>query len=323
MPKLSIIVPVYKVEPYIHKCVDSILYQTFTDFELILVDDGSPDNCGKICDEYAQKDEHVRVIHKKNGGLSDARNFGLEVAVGEYISFIDSDDWVDKNIYTESLDYMKKNDLDIVCFDVTEVRSSKTLVRHKFESDKVFEAEDGLYKILVDEIDNSACNKIFKRSIWKDVRFPVGRRFEDVATTYKVFSNASKIGYMKKAYYYYLKREGSIIATSFNPQNKFECFMGYQERLEFATKHCPNAIEECRMYAAKNAIATVNAQCAGCGKISAESQERLNKFFANLGEVKYLNGKNKILLWGAKNCQLVNTIYGKLSLWSKKLKQIG
>ncbi|MBQ8729868.1 MAG: glycosyltransferase, partial [Lachnospiraceae bacterium] len=190
MPKLSIIVPVYKVEPYIHKCVDSILYQTFTDFELILVDDGSPDNCGKICDEYAQKDEHVRVIHKKNGGLSDARNFGLEVAVGEYISFIDSDDWVDKNIYTESLDYMKKNDLDIVCFDVTEVRSSKTLVRHKFESDKVFEAEDGLYKILVDEIDNSACNKIFKRSIWKDVRFPVGRRFEDVATTYKVFSNA-------------------------------------------------------------------------------------------------------------------------------------
>ena len=158
------------------------------------------------------------------------------------------------------------------------------------------------------------------RSIWKDIRFPVGRRFEDVATTYKVFNNATKVGYMKKAYYYYLKREGSIIATSFNPQNKFECFVGYQERLEFATEHCPKAIEVCKMYATKNAIATVNAQCAGCGKISAGSQERLNKFFANLGEVKHLNGKNKILLWGAKNCLLVNIIYGKLSLWSKKIK---
>ncbi len=320
MPRLSIIVPVYKVEPYIHKCVDSILNQSFTDFELLLVDDGSPDNCGKICDEYAAKDKRVRVIHKANGGLSDARNFGLEEAIGEYVSFIDSDDWVDENIYSESLEYMQKNELDIVCFDVTEVRTNKNLVRHKFDGDKIFDAQDALYKILVDEIDNSACNKIFKRSIWKDVSFPVGRRFEDVATTYKVFNNASKIGYMKKAYYYYLKREGSIIATSFNPQNKFECFTGYKERLDFATRYCHKAVELCKMYAAKNAIATVNAQCAGCGKISAVDQERLDKFFSDLGEVKHLNGKNKILLWGAKNCQLINTIYGKLSLWSKKLK---
>ena len=95
MPKLSIIVPVYKVEQYINKCIDSILNQTFTDFELILVDDGSPDNCGKICDEYAQKDERVRVIHKENGGVSSARNLGIDEAKGEYVSFIDPDDWID------------------------------------------------------------------------------------------------------------------------------------------------------------------------------------------------------------------------------------
>ena len=128
MPKLSVIVPIYNVEQYIHKCVDSILNQNFKDFELILVDDGSPDSCGKICDEYAQKDERVKVIHKVNGGLSDARNFGLEKAKGEYVSFIDSDDWVDENIYSESLKYMEENDLDIVCFDVTEVRTNKNLV---------------------------------------------------------------------------------------------------------------------------------------------------------------------------------------------------
>lgn len=320
MPKLSVIVPVYNVEQYIHKCVDSILNQTFTDFELILVDDGSPDNCGKICAEYAKQDGRVKVIHKKNGGLSDARNVGLEEAVGEYISFIDSDDWVDRNVYSESLEYMQKKDLDIVCFDVTEVRVNKNLIRHKFDSDKVFAAKDALYKILVDEIDNSACNKIFKRIIWKDVRFPVGRRFEDVATTYKVFNNATKVGYMKKAYYCYLKREGSIIATSFDAQKKFECFMGYKERLEFAHNYCLEAVEKCKMYATKNAVATVNAQCAGAGSISVVDQEILNEFFGDLGEVKFLNGKNKILLWGAQNCSVINMIYGKLSLWSKKFK---
>ena len=97
MPRLSVIVPVYKVEKYIHKCVDSILNQTFTDFELILVDDGSPDNCGRICDEYAEKDSRVRVIHKKNGGVSDARNVGVVESKGDYISFVDPDDWIETN----------------------------------------------------------------------------------------------------------------------------------------------------------------------------------------------------------------------------------
>lgn len=99
MPTLSIIVPVYKVEPYLHRCVDSILAQTFTDFELILVDDGSPDNCGAICDEYAAKDSRILVIHKENGGLSDARNAGLDIAKGEYIGFVDSDDYISPQMY--------------------------------------------------------------------------------------------------------------------------------------------------------------------------------------------------------------------------------
>lgn len=98
-PKISIIVPVYEVEPYIHKCVDSILAQTFTDFELILVDDGSPDNCGEICDEYEENDSRIRVIHKENGGPSSARNAGLNIAKGDYIGFVDSDDWIETDMY--------------------------------------------------------------------------------------------------------------------------------------------------------------------------------------------------------------------------------
>ena len=112
-PKISIIVPVYKVEKYIHKCIDSILNQTFKDFELILVDDGSPDNCGKICDEYAKKDSRVIVIHKENGGLSSARNSGLDIARGDYIGFVDSDDYIENDMYELLYNLCEENNCDI------------------------------------------------------------------------------------------------------------------------------------------------------------------------------------------------------------------
>lgn len=320
MPKLSIIVPVYKVEPYIHKCVDSILNQTFTDFELILVDDGSPDNCGKICDEYAQKDERVRVIHKENGGVSSARNLGVDESAGEYISFIDPDDWIDEEMYSEVVLYMENNEIDILCIDVCEVRESKSFVRNKFDENLFFNRKDALTKILIDEIDNSPCNKVYKKLVWEGVRFPVGRRFEDVATIYKTFYNSNKVGYMKKAFYYYLKREGSAIALSFDAQRRFENFLGYKERYEFAKVNCKEAIEKCKMFAVKTALSAITAESAGCGSIKATDKKLLMDFINNVGNVSGLSSKNKLLLWGAKNCQLVNIIYGKLSLWSKKVK---
>ena len=114
MPLISVIVPIYNVEPYIHKCIDSIVSQTFADFELILVDDGSPDNCGKICDEYAKKDSRVHVIHKKNGGLASARNAGIDVAKGKYISFVDSDDYLDIDFLSAYYNAINDRDVDIV-----------------------------------------------------------------------------------------------------------------------------------------------------------------------------------------------------------------
>lgn len=320
MPKLSIIVPIYNVEQYIHKCLDSILNQTFADFELLLVDDGSPDNCGMICDEYAQKDERIKVIHKKNGGVSEARNFGIDRAIGEYIAFIDPDDWIDEEMYSVVLDYMDSNGLDILCTDVCEVRASKSFVRYKFEKNFTFSAKDALNKILVDEIDNSPCNKVYKNSVWDGVRFPVGRRFEDVATIYKTFQNSNKVGYMKKAFYYYLKREGSAIALSFDAQRRFENFLGYKERYEFAQVHCKEAIEKCKMFAVKTALSVITAESAGCGSLKLNDKMLLMDFLKNDGNVKELSGKNKLLLWGAKNCSIINTIYGRLSMWSKKFK---
>lgn len=320
MPKLSVIVPVYNVEQYIHKCVDSILSQTYADFELILVNDGSPDNCGKICDEYASKDNRVKVIHKQNGGVSEARNIGLDAVTGEYISFIDPDDWIDKDMYEQTLGYMANNDLDIVCFDVEEVRTNKSFVRYKYAGNKSFTSYEALYEILIDGIDNSPCNKIYKKYTWEGVRFPVGRRFEDVATIYKTFHNAKTVGYMRKAYYHYFRREGSAIALSFDAQRRSENFIGYKERYEFAQVHCKEAVDRCKMFAVKTALSAITAESAGCGSICVNNKKALQDFLDSVDNVKYLNGKNKFLLWGAKNCQLVNVIYGKLSMWSKSFK---
>ena len=320
MPKLSVIVPVYNVEQYIHKCVDSILSQTYADFELVLVNDGSPDNCGKICDEYASKDNRVKVIHKKNGGVSEARNVGLDVATGEYISFIDPDDWIDKDMYEQTIGYMDDNDLDIVCFDVEEVRTNKSFVRYKYNGDKSFTSHEALYEILIDGIDNSPCNKIYKKYTWEGVFFPVGRRFEDVATIYKTFHNANMVGYMRKAYYHYFRREGSAIALSFDAQRRSENFIGYKERYEFAQVHCKEAEDKCKMFAVKTALSAITAESAGCGSICVNNKKVLQDFLDGVDNVKHLNGKNKLLLWGAKNCSLVNVIYGKLSMWSKSFK---
>ena len=320
MPKLSIIVPVYKVEQYIHKCVDSILNQTFTNFELILVDDGSPDNCGKICDEYAQKDERIRVVHKENGGVSSARNLGIDEAKGEYISFIDPDDWIELNMYEDIFNFVNDNNVDVACFEVYEVKGNKCSAHYRFESNRVFEKEEALYNILVDIIDNSPCNKVYKKSVWEGVRFPIGRRFEDVATIYKTFHKSNKVGYMKKAFYYYLKREGSAIALSFDAQRRFENFLGYKERYEFAQVYSKESIDKCKMFAVKTALSAITAESAGCGSIKTHDKKILMDFINNVGDVKFLSGKNKLLLWGSKNCSIINTVYGKLSMWSKKLK---
>ena len=131
MPKISIIVPIYNVEKYLDKCVSSILNQTFTDFELLLVDDGSPDRCGEMCDEYAKKDSRVKVIHRKNGGLSAARNSGIDAACGKYIGFIDSDDYIEENMYEHLYDVITKYDADIACGGIFDTYPTKTTLLYE------------------------------------------------------------------------------------------------------------------------------------------------------------------------------------------------
>ena len=175
--------------------------------------------------------------------------------------------------------------------------------------------------VLTDIIDNSPCNKIYKRTVWKGVRFPVGRRFEDVATIYKTFYNAERVGYIKKYFYYYVKHEGSAIALSFDAQRRYECFLGYKERYEFSQKFCKKAEEICKTFAAEAALSAITALEAGSGTLGAQEEKELFAFLQGIrGNVTGLRGKNRLLFWGTGHCLAVNKIYGKLSLWSKKIK---
>ena len=220
MCKVSVIVPVYKVEKYLNKCVDSIINQTLEDIEIILVDDGSPDNCGKICDDYAQKDNRIVVIHKTNGGLSDARNAGLEVARGEYIGFVDSDDYIAPEMISLLYGVCKKNSTDIAGCDLAYVYETTDRVDYNSNKQESVLSSDDFFALMLDVnkyLRTGVWNKIYKRSLFDTVRFPKGKLFEDVGTMYKLIFQVDKITYVSKPGYFYLKqREGAITSGKYS-----------------------------------------------------------------------------------------------------------
>lgn len=214
---ISVIIPVYNVEKYLVRCVDSILAQTYQNLEVILVNDGSKDGSGSICDEFAQKDSRVRVIHKANGGLSSARNAGMDAAKGEYISFIDSDDWIEEDSYERLLGLMEKYQVQLVCggnWDVDGGTGEKTLgVCPKKEA--LVTAEEFVGRMFLwDGCDSSVCDKIFHRSLLENFRFPEGQVSEDVAITYKIVLGAERAVLSEYPFYNYYHRTGSISRTA-------------------------------------------------------------------------------------------------------------
>ena len=234
MPKISVIVPVYKVEQYIHRCIDSILRQTFSNFELILVDDGSPDNCGKICDNYAQKYNRIHVIHKKNGGLSDARNKGIEWAFenseSEWIIFIDSDDWIHpvmlEKLYEANI--TNKTQISSCGFErttgdepeinINEIRTYKT-------TPEKFYLENNINATI-------ACAKLYKKECFESIRYPVGKLHEDEFTTYKILFAYAAVSVVEAPLYMYFQNENGIMLSKWNPK-RLDALEAYKEQLQF------------------------------------------------------------------------------------------
>lgn len=215
-PLVSIIVPIYNVENELERCIFSLMRQTYKNIEIILIDDGSPDRCPILCDEYAQKDDRITVIHKVNGGLSSARNAGIDVAKGQYLSFVDSDDYIDITMIDKMMEKIIYHGADIsICGRVDEcMNHSET--NFLLSDDFLLDSELLMRRILTwDGFDISACDKLFSSQLWDGIRFPEGFNHEDWRTIPKIIRKSRKNVYVAKPLYHYCHRDGSI-TTSIN-----------------------------------------------------------------------------------------------------------
>lgn len=228
-PLISVIVPIYKVENYLNCCVNSIINQTYKNLEIILIDDGSPDKCGKICDDFKKEDTRIKVIHKKNNGVGSARNKGLDVCNGEYISFVDSDDYIMPDLI-ESL-YNEIYDCDYVSCGYTHFDNKNNQEKYFSPKDKIIlMGKDALYKhySIDNTIENINCvyvwGKLFRRKIWDELRFPEEILFEDIYVMPYILLKCNKIKFINNAGYYYRKVEGSITNNQ-SPEHKKKTFI--------------------------------------------------------------------------------------------------
>lgn len=210
---ISVIIPVYNVQAYLDSCVISVVQQSYVDLEIILVDDGSTDNSGEMCDSWEKRDSRIKVIHQTNGGLSAARNTGLEFSKGDYITFVDSDDWIDKEMYANLVELLQHNPcIDIACCGIEQFADwdSKKTKPFLTRYDKDFTSLEYAKLVLKHKIDNAVCNKLFKRSLLEKIRFKYGKINEDILFIFDVLKSTRQISYISNPFYKYRIRKGSI-----------------------------------------------------------------------------------------------------------------
>lgn len=218
MERISVIVPIYKVEAYLDKCVQSIVDQTHTNLEIILVDDGSPDRCGQMCDAWAEKDSRIRVIHKENGGLSDARNAGLAVATGQLVSFIDSDDWIDPEFLQTLYDALEQNNAQIAECGIRLVDGEGRVLsrRGPGKSETIGKIEALRRLVLEDGVYQTVWNKLYRQDVIGDILFEKGKYNEDDFWTYQIFDRIERLALVDKPMLNYLQRSGSIMGQGYS-----------------------------------------------------------------------------------------------------------
>ena len=309
---ISVIVPVYKVEKYLDRCVSSIINQTYKNLEIILVDDGSPDDCPQKCDEWAKKDLRIRVIHKENGGLSSARNAALDIARGDYIGFVDSDDYIALDMYEKLVGILNTCKADIVVLGCNKVDENRNIIS---STEKIIEceltAENALKELLKANINNYMCNKIFKSVIFKEIRFPENRLWEDMAICYKLFSFSKKIYCYPEEMYFYFMRAGGISKNIGEKAlrdiflARYECYTYIKSKYDFADEYAlPWAALAARRFFDRSLWSDVDASVLELAK-------------------NFLSENKKIILKNT-NDKLYRLYYGfpKMYVWLRKLKHM-
>jgi glycosyltransferase involved in cell wall biosynthesis len=305
-PLISVIVPIYKVEEYIDRCIESIVNQTYKNLEVILIDDGSPDNCPQMCDKWAEKDHRIKVLHKENGGLSDARNAGLSIAKGDFISFIDSDDWITEDFYSLLYISLCEEESDIAECIATKVYDSHIVFQDESYTIKSYDVTQALIALVSENpFKQHVWNKLYKRAVIKDL-FPFGKIHEDEFWTYRTFGNAQKVTYVFKEMYYYFQRTNSIMGNTYSLK-RFDALEAMSERQDYMNKRFPEIAD----YSKRAFLGA----CLYAGQCSIryfkdddlyEAKQRLNtyrkKCKLNIRDYKFYNFKYKIWFFLANHC---------------------
>ena len=293
--KISVIVPIYKVEAYLEECIESIIHQSYNNLEIILVDDGSPDRCPEICNEYALKDSRIVVIHKENGGLSDARNVGIQASSGDYLSFIDSDDWIRLDTYERLIEAVETTKADVICFGTYDVYRNITRDGICPNKSRVISGKEAFLLLLNgSEIGGYACFKLYKRNLFQNIRFPVGELFEDIAIMPDILLNSEIVALMNARFYYYRHREGSILNAAFS-QRKIVHLQRAKNMMCLGRNLGREYEEAARHYYANSLLSIVSEIDESTPEMRKQYKESFKKYKSELVPYsKYLEGRNKI-----------------------------
>ena len=320
-PLISVIVPIYKVEPWLCRCVDSIRGQTYENLEIILIDDGSPDHCGELCDEFAHEDNRIQVIHQQNKGLSAARNIGLDICKGDYIGFVDGDDFIHQEMYERLYADIANHKCNLAFCQPQLFYDDVSNFGLLSKQTVVVSAHDLIYKCLEKDIWFSAWTKLYHRSLFETIRYPEGRTNEDFPVTIPIYDRAGYIAVNYNKMYYYRKRPDSITTASFSIRN-FDKLKSAEEVFIYIKEHH----SEFEKLAEKHLISTaigllIDADSHSSEKIISkrtEVQQLIKKYYSQAKNNPYLSTSQKILLSAAKvggfSYTLTSNVYRLLKL---------
>lgn len=290
--KISIIIPVYNVQQFLKRCLDSVLAQSFEDFEVILVDDKSSDLSSKICDEYQNHDQRVKVIHKTNNcGLSAARNTGIELSIADYITFVDSDDWISENYLQELYASSLEEDADITISNFEKKYDSNRDGKVRYKSNVSYISTDQILLALFQgKIGTSAWGKLYKKVLFSDIKFPRGSIYEDIGTTYRVFSKCKKVTLSIESTYYYYQRTGSIVNSNFNDQD-LDIVKLVNEIQLFIINNFPQLKEAAECYSAKSILSIIdrkyNKNSLRDSLVAKKLKNELHKYNESISHISY------------------------------------
>ena len=320
-PLLTVVIPVYNVEKYLKRCIDSILIQEWKNYDILLVDDGSTDNSPQICEDYAKAYDIISVIHKENGGLSEARNTGISNAEGEYVYFLDSDDWIEPNTFSDLAEVIESDQYDIISFNPEFVKSEHDIIKSDSKRTKRLTGKEALIDMFsYGFITGFATDKIYRKALFtkNTIQFPVGKYYEDLGTNYKLFLAAKKVYATNQKYYHYLIDNPDAITQSWNEKKLRDMFEFYKE--VFYSDFVRSQLNQEELHISKlyyvNGLTHILASLYKAklhkhySEIASEVKQELEKNKMTCSEMKSIPNRNKYLLYRLHLLKLAFAIQG-------------